>query len=120
MIDFCNNESAVQLTTELDNVLQQMEIFLDTQEDEVLGAEYGNDFDKFLFDVNVGNEYAAQYIESAIRSNVELGSWDLSVRVSFLMGQANDIMIIHLKLSNGEDVLQKNYRMKEGSIYPVY
>jgi len=120
MIDFCNNNSAIQLTSDIDNVLQQLEIFLDTRKGETLGERYGNDFDKFLFDVNVGNEYAARYIENSIRGHVDLLGWDLSVKVSFLMGDYNDIMIIHMMLSNGDEYYVKNYKMKEGSISPVY
>ena len=120
MTDFCNNSSAIQLTSNIDNILQQLEIFLDTGEDEVLGEDFGNDFDKFLFDVNIGNEYAARYIENAIRSQVDLLDWDLFVDVSFIMGDYNDIMIIHISISDGEDTYSKNYKMTEGSISPVY
>ena len=120
MIDFCNNNSAVQLTSDIDNVLQQLEIFLDTPEDEVLGEDYGNDFERFLFDINIDNDYAAKYIENSIKSAVDLRGWDLSVKVTFLMGTQNDIMIIHMRLSNGVDTYTKNYKMTEGSIHPVY
>lgn len=120
MTDFCNNSSAIQLTADIDNVLQQLEIFLDTHEDEVLGEDFGNDFDRFLYDVNVGNEYASHYIENAIRSQVDLMGWTLSVKVSFIMGEYNDIMIIHMTLSDGDNIFTKNYKMTEGSISPVY
>lgn len=120
MIDFCNNNNAIQLTSDIDNVLQQLEIFLDTREDEVLGESYGNDFDRFLFDVNVGNEFAARYIENAIRSKVDLLGWNLTIKVSFIMGDYNDIMVIHMILSDGENTYVKNYKMTEGSVSPVY
>lgn len=120
MTDFCNNNSDIQLTSDLDNVLQQLEIFLDTRNDEVLGEEFGNDFDRFLFDVNVGNDFAARYIENSIKSKVDLMNWNLTVKVSFVMGDYNDIMIIHMILSDGENTYIKNYKMTEGSVSPVY
>lgn len=120
MVDFCNNNSAIQLTSDIDNILQQIEIFLDTHDDEVLGEDFGNNFDRFLFDVNIGNEFASKYIENSIRGKVDLADWNLTVKVSFIMGDYNDIMVIHMILSNGDDVYIKNYKMAEGSVSPVY
>lgn len=120
MTDFCRNSNFIQLTSDIDNILQQLEIFLDTNPDEVLGEDFGNDFDKFLYDVNVGNEYAARYIENSIRSQVNMMGYDLSVKVSFIMGDYNDIMIIHIAISDGDNTFTKNYKMTEGSVSPVY
>lgn len=121
MIDFCLNKEIAQISNNIDCVLQQLEIFMDTYKDELLGETCGNDFDKFLFDTSAGNHYTTEYIESSIKGNVDLLGWELEVGIDFMMGTQNDILIIYLTLYNQSgDSYTKAYKMTEGSIDPVY
>ena len=120
MIDFCINTDLPQISDSVDLVMQQIEIFMDTWIDEVLGEKCGQDFDKFLFDTSTGNNYVASYISNSIQQAVDLMDWRLDVGVDFLMGTQNDILMVYLTLSREDEVYTKAYKMTEGSISPVY
>lgn len=119
MTDLCLNKEYAQLTSNIDNVLQQLEMVLDTREGEILGDSLGSDFDQFLFDTNAGNGFVSRYIENSLKNNINLLGWNLKVNVDFMLGIENDIMIIHIILDNGEYELKKDYKITQGSISPV-
>ena len=72
MIDFSNNTTKTILDETADLVLQQIDLLLDTDKGEVLGEQdFGTDYDKFLYEINVGNNYIIDYIERNIENNVD-------------------------------------------------
>lgn len=117
MVDFCSTLDAVTLEQHADLIMQQIEILFDTNPGEVLGdLRFGANFDDYLYNANIGNETAARDIERMIRTNVELFDWDMHVDVEFLVGSENDILIMHLTLTHGEEAYTKTYKITEGSI----
>lgn len=120
MLDFCINNDIPQISNSVDIVVQQIELFMDTWIDEVLGEDCGQDFDRFLFDTSVGNNATASYISNVIHNHVNLLDWSLDVGVDYLLGTQNDILMVYLTLSREGASYTKVYRMTEGSISPVY
>ena len=112
MIDFSNNTTKTILDETADLVLQQIDLLLDTDKGEVLGEQdFGTDYDKFLYEINVGNNYIRDYIERNIENNVDLLGWQLDVQVETMMGTLNDIILVNIELSKDQDVYSKVYKI---------
>ena len=112
MIDFCLNESAVLLEHDVDLVLQQIDMLLDTSPKEVLGEpNYGSDYEKFIWDLTANEGIIESYIEQNIKNNVDLQGFDLDVVVDIYMGQRNDIIMVLIELRKEGTVYQKIYNI---------
>lgn len=112
MEDFCRTLDAVILTHEVDLIIQQIDILMDTTPGEVLGSlNYGANLEEFLYNLNVGSSAVASYITNIIESNVELFGWSLEVDVRFLVGEINDIMMIGIKFSKDGESYSHVYRV---------
>lgn len=112
MIDFSNNTTKTIIDETADLVLQQIDLLLDTDKGEVLGEQdFGTDYDKFLYEVNVGSNYIRDYIERNIENNVDLLGWQLDVQVETMMGTLNDIILVNIELSKDRDVYSKVYKI---------
>lgn len=93
-------------------VIQQIDIFLDTDKGEVLGdLAYGSDYDKFLYELNVGNEYVRDYVMNSLQKNIDFFDWELEVEVQFMMGEKNDIILIGIEISKNNEAYSKVYRI---------
>ena len=111
-MDFSRTTNNVILNTEAELIIQQIDILLDTDKGEVLGEpSYGSDYDKFLHELNVGNEYIQDYIYNHITENVDLFGWELTIEVQFMMGTANDIILIGIEISNNQESYTKVYKI---------
>ena len=98
-------------------VIQQIDIFLDTDKGEVLGdLDYGSDYDKFLYELNVGNEYVRDYVMNSLQKNIDFFDWELEVEVQFMMGEKNDIILIGIEISKNNEAYSKVYRI-DRSVY---
>lgn len=112
MIDFSRTTNNVVLEDDAELIIQQIDILLDTDKGEVLGdLQYGSDYDKFLHELNVGNEYVRDYIYEHISNNVDLFGWELNVEVQFMMGVANDIILVGIEITNQEVAYTKVYKI---------
>lgn len=112
MIDYCNNTSNTVLEYEVDLIMQQIEILLDTNEGEVLGGEsFGSDYDKFIHELNISNSYIEDYIKSDIESNIELFGWDLQVKVDLLVGEQNDIILVTISFTKDGETYERTYKI---------
>ena len=93
----------LEVNTELDEIIQQVDCLLFTRNGEVLMfPEFGCDLHQFLFETN-WNKSAIQYmIESQIRSYIYLdGRYDVSVEVEFIRWEYNVGMLVDL-IINGK------------------
>ena len=112
MIDFCLNTSSVTLQQDVDLVLQQIDMLLDTSPKEVLGEpDYGSDYEKFIWDTTASEGVIADYISNNIRSNVDLLGFTLNVTVEIYFGTNNDIILVAIELRKDGDVLRKIYNI---------
>lgn len=112
MIDFCNTTDASYLEHDVDLVIQELDMLLDTDNGEVLGDyEYGNDFYKFLYELRTSAEYIRGYVTARITSLTNLHGFTLDVRVTIHQGTENDIIIIYINLSKNGEVWEKIYNI---------
>ena len=100
MRDFCRTDDAIILDQEADLIIQQIDILFDTVPGEVIGSPgYGANFERFLYELNVGSYAAAEYIKNVIENNVDLMGWNVDVEVRFMVGTINDIMLVGVQFS---------------------
>lgn len=116
MIDICRSEDSIILNHEVDLIIQQIDILFDTTPGEVLGSpDYGADFERFLFELNLGSETIANYIRNTIYANVELFDWNVEVEVRFMVGELNDIMLVGIRFSQGSESYSHVYKITHSS-----
>jgi hypothetical protein len=99
MIDFCITDDAVVLDHDIDLVIQQIDMLLDTKPRDVIGEPgYGCDYNRFLYETNIGASGIAAYIESHIRNTIDLLSFDLQVQCTIHAGTENDIILVYINI----------------------
>jgi hypothetical protein len=114
MVDLSLDTNSVTKKTDLENVIQQIEMLFDTSPFEVIGEPtYGSDFEKFLWNLNASNYDIEQYIESRIRSEVDLMGFEVNVNVSLLNGTENDIILADIIISRDGREYTKTYRIDQ-------
>ena len=117
MNDFDSQEGAITLDQDVDLIMQQVEIALDTRNGEILGNyEYGTRLDVYLYNPNIGNQTIEDAIYDYLTSNIELFGWQLDVKVEFMVGTNNDIMLLQITFSKNADSYSKIYKVTEGSV----
>lgn len=111
MIDFSLTDYKPALNSEVDLILQQIDILFDTNVNEVLGEEnFGSHYDKYLYDLQISNEGLKQEVLSDIMS-LELFGWEPDVEVYLLQGTEQDIALINIILKNGLEIHEKTYKI---------
>lgn len=114
MIDLSLDTDTVVKTTDLDNVIQQIEMLFDTSPFEVIGEpNYGSDFEKFLWNLNSSNYDIENYILSRIQNEVELLGFSVEVSVGIMEGTENDIILADITISRDGNSYAKTYRISE-------
>lgn len=112
MIDLSLDNFTVTKTTDLENVIQQIEMLFDTSPFEVLGEpNYGSDFERFLWDLNASNYDIEQYINSKIRTEVDLMGFQVSSVVTLMNGTENDIILADITISRDGNAFTKTYKI---------
>ena len=112
MIDLSLDTNNVVKTSDIDNVLQQIELLFDTSPYEVIGEpNYGSDFEKFLWNLNASNYDIEQYIRTKILTNVEMFGYSLDVEVSILNGTENDIILADITVGRDGTQYAKRYKI---------
>lgn len=111
MIDFSLNDQKAILNSEVDLILQQIDILFDTNKNEVLGDEnYGSRYDEYLYNLHISNEGLRHAVLSDIQS-LELFGWIPDVKVYLLQGSEQDIALINIILTDGMDSYEKTYKI---------
>lgn len=117
MTDFCNTTDAVILENDIDLILQQIEILLDSSPGDVLGdSGFGIRFEDYLYQTSLGNNTVATRIATCILSNVELFDWHLDVKVEFLAGTENDILMFRIEVYKETESYSKVYKVTQGDV----
>lgn len=112
MIDLSLDNYGVTVEKDIDCIMQQIDILFNTSPYELFGEmSYGTDFEKFLHDLSVTNTEIESYIEMAIRNNVDLFDYKVSVSVLLAQGTEHDIIFADIVIYNDVDEFSKQYRI---------
>lgn len=113
MVDLSLDNIDVVKTTDLENVIQQIEMLFDTSPFEVIGEpNYGSDFEKFLWNLTASNYDIENYIRSRIQNEVDLLGFTVDVEVNLMEGTENDIILADITISRDGYNYNKTYRIK--------
>lgn len=112
MIDFNSSTSSPVLEFEGDLVLQQIDMLFDTKKGDVLGEyNYGTDFERFLWNLQISNSTISRYVENVVRSSVDLLGFELEVNTTILYGTSDDIILIQVGIRKYGYKLDRTYRI---------
>lgn len=112
MVDLSLDTIDVVKTTDLENVIQQIEMLFDTSPFEVIGEpNYGSDFEKFLWNLTASNYDIENYIRSRIQSEVDLLGFSVEVEVNLMEGTENDIILADITISRDGYNYTKTYKI---------
>ena len=113
MVDFSlyAKSGTSTINSEVDLIIQQVDILFDTTPTEVLGADdFGTKYDRYLYDTRLTADNLKTIVEQDI-STLNLMDWDYSVEVHLLQGSEQDIAIINIIFSKGIESIQKIYKI---------
>lgn len=111
MIDFdLKNNQPIQ-NNDLYLVLQQIDLLFGTKPKEVLGDEdFGTNYDKYLYDLNITNE-AIKYSVLSDLNSLDLMGFTPDVEVYLLQGTEHDIALVNISLTRDDECYQKIYKI---------
>ena len=113
MIDFCTTNDEVYLDSELDLIIQQIEMLFSTTPTDVIGVpQYGSAFEKYIYDLSYSTNEIKRYAENLLSNNVEFFGNDFSVDASILHGEYNDIILLEVNIYVNEHTYQKIYKIE--------
>lgn len=113
MVDFClyKKGGCATLNSEVDLIIQQVDILFDTTPTEVLGDEnFGTRYDRYLYDMRLSADNLKTIIKQDI-NELNLMGWDFDVDVYLLQGTEQDIAIIDISFYKGIETIQKTYKI---------
>lgn len=113
MVDFCLYKKGGNsvLNSEVDLLIQQIDILFDTTPTEVLGDEnFGTRYDSYLYDTRLSADNLRRIIEADI-AEINLMGWSYNVEVHLLQGTEQDIALINIVFSKGLESVQKTYKI---------
>jgi len=95
-------ENALEITGELDEIIQQVDMILFTNKGDVLCMpEFGCNLGRYLFDTSFNESHIKQIIMEQIRNFIYLdGSYNVDVDVKFVKWDFNVAMIVDLNINN--------------------
>lgn len=113
MTDFCADEEDIQLTEELDLIIQQIEMLFSTTPMDVLGSPgYGSAYEKFIYDLSYPTYEIQKYCENQLEQNVDFFGNSHNVKVSVLHGEVNDIILLEVNIYVRGHQYQKIYKVE--------
>ena len=95
-------ENVLEVTGELDEIIQQVDMILFTNKGDVLCMpEFGCNLGRYLFDTSFNETVIKSIIMDQIRSFIYLnGSYNVDVDVKFVKWEYNVAMIVDLNINN--------------------
>lgn len=113
MVDFClyklNGEPS--LNSEVDLIIQQVDILFDTTPTEVLGDDtFGTQYDSYLYDTKLSAENLRRIVESDLL-NINTMGWTYNVETYLLQGTEQDIALINITFKKGMETIEKTYKI---------
>lgn len=95
-------DNAIEITSELDEIIQQVDMILFTNKGDVLCMpEFGCNLERYLFDTSYNESVIRQIIMDQINTYIYLdGSYTVDVDVQFIKWDFNVAMIVDLLIGN--------------------
>lgn len=95
-------ENAIEITGELDEIIQQVDMILFTNKGDVLCMpEFGCSLGRYLFETSFNESAIKNIIMGQIRSFIYLdGTYNVDVDVQFVKWKLNVAMIVDLTINN--------------------
>ena len=96
------NENAIEITSELDEIIQQVDMILFTNKGDVLCMpEFGCNLGRYLFETSLNETIINQIIMNQIDNFIYLdGSYKVDVDVKFVKWDFNVAMVVDLLIGN--------------------
>ena len=96
------DDKALEITSELDEIIQQVDMILFTNPGDVLCMpEFGCNLGRYLFETTYNEQYVKNIIMNQINSFIYLdGSYNVDVDVQFVQWKYNVAMIVDLNINN--------------------
>jgi len=111
MVDFSLKRGSASCKSDIDLILQQIDILFDTTPTEVFGEEeYGTTYDRYLHQLKISNEALKQEVLSDL-GNIQLFGYMPTVDVYLLQGTEDDIALIDIHLSRDDETYNKTYKI---------
>lgn len=111
MLDFSIDKNNVIIKSDLDFVLQQIDILFGTYHGEVFGdINYGTDYDRYLYNLKISNSGLKSRIISDMNS-LDLRGYEFDVDVYFLEGSERDIAMIDINLYKDNQTYNRIYKI---------
>lgn len=111
MIDFNIDKGNPAKKSDVEMILQQIDILFDTTPREVFGFEdYGTEYDRYLYNLQISAENLKQVVMSDINS-LQLFGFTPNVDVYLLQGTAQDIAVIDISLTRYDEKHRKIYKI---------
>lgn len=95
-------ENTLEVTGELDEIIQQVDMILFTNKGDVLCMpEFGCNLGQYLFETSYNEQYVKQVVMNQINDFIYLdGSYTVDVDVQFIKWDFNVAMIVDLNINN--------------------
>ena len=95
-------DNAIEITSELDEIIQQVDMILFTNKGDVLCMpEFGCNLGRYLFDTSYNESVIRQIIMDQINNFIYLdGSYTVDVDVNFVKWDFNVAMIVDLNINH--------------------
>ena len=111
MVDFSLKRGSASCKSDIDLILQQIDILFDTTPTEVFGEEeYGTTYDRYLHQLKISNEALKQEVLSDL-GNIQLFGYMPTVDIYLIQGTEDDIALIDINLSRDDETYNKTYRI---------
>jgi hypothetical protein len=111
MIDFSLDKLRAAQNTEINLILQQIELLFDTTQKDVLGyEEFGSQYDKYLYKLNITADNLKQRVLADLNS-LELFGFKPTVEVYLCQGTEKDIALIEIDLIKNQEHYKQTYRI---------
>lgn len=111
MVDFNLDNGNPSKNSDVDLIIQQIDILFDTVPTEVFGSEeFGTTYDKYLHQLKLSNESLKNEILTDI-SSLQLFGYTPIVEVYLLHGTEQDIALIDITLKRYNESYNKTYKI---------
>ena len=111
MVDFNLEQGNPVKMDDYELVIHQIDLLFSTHKCDVLGDdEFGADYERLLYDLQLSNADMENQIRSDI-NKIDLRGFRCDVRVYLLQGTEQDIALVDIILKRDNEVYNKTYKI---------